>query len=516
MFKRIKQSKAGRIAIWSCLSFGSAALVALGSIPLAVRYLPPGQIGIWVIINQIAIYLAWLDLGIGDGISRKIAPAIAAGDRHEAGSWWSAGWIVLLVQGFLLMALAVGISPLLLDWLDPSHRERELARQLFLLMVAVVALNLPSRIYPGILLAQERYHWVPLVQTCLPWIQIGTFWLLLARGWGVFAFPWAMAASQAAGFLAFLVLVHSGSPHRPGLRLQRGFWPKVGGLIGFGGSMSLHGLVNSVLNSLPTFLIGRWGGLAEVPVYGFTQRGPALLSNLSLRAGVAFFPGMQRMFVEGRLEEFRLRYEQVLALVVAAGMIGAGLVAGFNRSLVETLAGQAYNAGPWTCAWLALGVLLAPFAASVVNLLHFSGSAGWLAFWSVSQLVLAALLGPWMFRSAGMAGLAAMVVLLPMITTVPYSLWRGSRACGLALRGWLRPFACRLGFAVVVVLGGTAILDSSNRLGPVIVIRGQTCHLPGAIELGIALGLLVPGLLLAWRSVGPMLAGPAARATASG
>jgi len=512
MFRKLKNSRAGRIALWSFLSFFSGALVAFASIPLAVRYLPPAEIGIWVVIHQVSIYLAWFDLGIGDGISRKIAPSIAAGDQDEASSWWSVGLVVLLAQGLLVVVIGIAAAPLVLNWLNLSHEERASSRQLLLALIVVVALNLPSRLYPGILLAQQRYQWVPMVQSGLPWIQIAVFWLLLAAGWGVFSFLGALAASQLTGFIAFLILVHGGGPDRLRFQLRPGSGLKVRGLLGFGGSMTLNGLVASLLSSLPTLMIGRWGGLAEVPVYGFTQRGPFVLSNLSLRAGVAFFPGMQRMFVEGRNREFAERYERVLGLVVATGMIGAGLVIGFNRALVETLAGGSYYAGAWTSAWLALGVLVAPFAASVMNLLNFSGSAGALALWALAQLILAALLGPWVFGFAGMAGLAAMVVLIPLGTTVPYALWRGGKACGLELKKPMLSLGRRLLLSAVGVVAGSALVSAWEQQGPLVEGFGRFWQLPSAMEVLAGSVLIVPGLFFAWKSVAPMLANRAVNA----
>lgn len=491
MIRRLLSSKSGKNAAASYLAFFSSAACALLSMAVAVRYLGKAEIGLWTLVSQIVACLIWMDLGIGDGLGRKIAPAIARGDREEASGWWTLSIGVLLFQGLLLFGLAAGVVPLLTGWLQIGSEIRGLASGLFLGAALVTALNLPSRIYPGILLAQERYHWVPLVQSVIPWIQVAVFWLLLREGHGIHSYLWSVAASQFSGFAAFLVLVHgreSWSFNRSCFRRGR-----VRDLLGFGGSLTVNGLATAILTSLPALIIGRSGGVAAVPPFGFTQRGPSMASGLVLRTSLSFYPGLQRMFIDGNRAAFLLKYRRTADLTLAVGLMGGAAVITFNRSLIELFATPAFFAGHWANAWFALGMITGPLTATLVHLLQYSGSMGKIAWLSILQVLLCVCLGGPAWDRAGMAGIAALVVLVPMVTIAPYALVRGARGCGFDPAGLLGPVLLRAAAMAVSILACGWVLEGQSGATRSLNGFGRSWPLPGNAELACGTLLVVAG-----------------------
>ena len=499
MFQRLLSTKSGRNAVASYLAFISSAVCALLSMAVAVRYLGKAEIGIWTLVSQIVACFIWMDLGIGDGLGRKIAPAIAQGNRKEASSWWSLSIGILLFQGLLLFGVAACVSPLLIGWLQIPSEMRPQASGLLLGAALVASLNLPSRIYPGILLAQERYHWVPLVQSVIPWIQLGVFWLLLHGGGGVHSYLWSVAASQFTGFMVFVILVHG----RESWSFKRSAfqWSRVRDLLGFGGSLTVNGLATAVLASLPALIIGRAGGVALVPPFGFTQRGPAMASGLVLRTSLSFYPGLQRMFIDGNRDAFSLKYRKIADLTLAVGLLGGAGIIAFNRSLIELLAGPAFFAGPWTNAWFALGLVTGPLTACLVHLLQYAGSMGKIAWLSILQVLLCATLGGWAWDRAGMPGIAALVVLAPLATTAPYALFRGARDCGFKPGELLGPVLMRAAAMTAVILTCGWLLERRNPEGRSMPGSGRLWPLPDIAELACGGVIALAGLTLLWAAV---------------
>ncbi len=499
MIRRLLSSKSGKNALASYLAFFSSAVCALLSMAVAVRYLGKAEIGLWTLVSQIVACLIWMDLGIGDGLGRKIAPAIARGDREEASKWWTLSIGVLLFQGLLLFVLAACLVPVLTGWLQIGAEMQSLASGLFLGAALVTALNLPSRIYPGILLAQERYHWVPLVQSVIPWVQVAVFWHLLREGGGIHSYLWSVAASQFTGFIAFLALVHgreNWSFHRSGFR-----WGRVRDLLGFGGSLTINGLATAILTSLPAMIIGRSGGVALVPPFGFTQRGPAMASGLVLRTSLSFYPGLQRMFIDGQQAAFLLKYRRIADLTLAVGLLGGAAVITFNRSLIELFATPAFFAGHWANAWFALGMITGPLTACLVHLLQYSGSMGKIAWLSILQVILCISLGGPVWDRAGMSGIAALVVLLPLVTIAPYALVRGSRGCGFKPAGVLGPVLLRATLMAAAILSCGGFLDWKAGEARAMAGFGRTWPLPGDAELACGALLALAGAGLLWLSV---------------
>lgn len=496
MLGRLIASNAAKNAGASYLAFFSNATCAILSMAIAFRFLGKAEIGLWTVLNQVIAYLVWLDLGVGDGLGRKIAPAFAAGDRNEASSWWTASLGLLLFQSTVIILLSIFASPHVIAWLEIPPALTDDAKYLFLGTSFLLAVNLPCRMYPGILLAQERFHWVPLVQSVVPWIQMAVFTSLLLAGYGVRSFLWAVAASQLTAFAAFLILVHCNASEYVKLHCTCLNWYRIRELLGFGGSLTINGLCTAITASLPSLVIGRLGGLEAVPTFGFTQRGPAMASNLVLKTSLSFYPALQRMQIEGRQQEFILKYRCVLDLTLSVGLVGAGAIIALNRPLIENIASPSFFAGNWTNLWFASGLILGPLSTCLTHLLQYSGSMGKTAWLSVLQVALYAGCGSLTWRHFGLPGMAALLVLVPMTTTAPYALIRGARACGFNTPVLLTPVLARSLAMVTAILACGLILPSGVSSGQEIIAFERHWQLPSAIELccGCTLGGI--GILL--------------------
>jgi O-antigen/teichoic acid export membrane protein len=498
--KRLTQSRAARNAGSSYFAFVSTSISGLVSIPIAVKYLDKPQIGLWSIVYMLVGYLLWMDLGVGDATGRKMADAIAKEDPVEINRWWTSSMVVLGIQGVLMMALAVGLSPFLVGFLRVQGSLATDALWLFLGAAVVAALSMPVRAYPGILLAQERFHWVPLVQGIIPWIQLGCFTLFLHLGHGIRSYVWAISISQSTSWLIFIYQVHRGK--------ERFSWDMAGlekarlvSLFSYSGSIALNGIATSILQSLPSMMLARMGGVAMVPLYNFSARGPSMVCSLTGRTSYAFYPNLQRLYVSDEKERFRAKYKEVALLSMAVSWIGAGAILAGNRSLIEWLAGTDYYAGTWTNAWLANSVILMPLVSGFMSLLQYSGSMGKVAWWTSLQVVVGIGASWWAFKAFGLPGLAAVFALIPLILQAPYALLRGSRNCGFSPIKLVRNvlIAGVFGFAIIL-LGSWWISQETVQNLPVSLL-GRSTRLPNPVEWYCSFILAIPGAAIAWNQL---------------
>jgi len=497
--RRIQSSKAARNAGSSYFAFVSTSACALFSIPIATFYLKPEEIGLWSIVSAVVSYLVWMDLGIGDATGRKIASAIATQDQTEINRWWTASVSVLMVLGLCMIGVALLISPFLPRLLNLGESMRVSALWLFLGSAVLSGLAMPLRAYPGVLLAQERFHWVPLTQAFMPWIQLLGFWLMLRMGYGVQSYFWATLASNGSAWLLYLVLVHGGPGRfeidRSGLTRER-----FGSLFEYGGSIALNGLAAAILGSLPAMMLARLGGLALVPAYSFTSRGPGLVNMLARRTTQAFYPNLQKLYVTGDRERFRLKYREVNLLSVAVSLAAAGGVLAFNRSLISWLAHEQFFTGQWSNTWFAVGTVITPLAGGLVNLLQYSGNMGKVAWFTMLQTVIGIVLGIIAYLAFGIAGLAAAFVCLPLLQGT-YGLIRGSRNCGfnpINLSGTTLVMSCG---AILTILLAGVFISQGGEARTAITILGRATTLPGPRELTVGAILIAAGLLLMVRQV---------------
>jgi O-antigen/teichoic acid export membrane protein len=483
-------SSSAKNAATSLIAFTSSALCGLISIPVAVAYLSKEQIGLWSIVTVVITYLLWLDLGIGNATGRKIAPAIANHDSAEISRWWTLSISVLALLATCMVGLSYALSFLLPSLLAIPAAQSKDAVTLFLGVACVSALGMPLRAYPGILLAQNRFHWVSISQALSSWIQFPVFWYLLHQGFGIQSYFFAFLISSLSGWALFVWQVHRGLPD---LRLDfSGFQRRrFTELLKFSGSLAVGALCDALIQSLPAIILARFGGLHVIPVYNLTQRGPQILTNLCNRMVHAFYPDLQRNHITGENSRFFQKYQSVCTLGIWFSLAAAGGVIIFNRTLTCWLANEGFYAGHWTNLLFACSVILSPFISSTVQLLQISGDMGRMAMISIIEVPVTLLLCYGGFATAGTAGIAAACLISPLLFRVPYCIRRGCLNCGTSPYKLFKNVLGALITCLLALLATGLVLSQYHDHAPQIMICDRPTFTPSTIELSIGLPLIL-------------------------
>ncbi len=92
----------GLAVITSLISKGGNALLMLVSIPLAFKVLGEEQFGVYGMVQTLMWFVTMSDLGMGPGITRRIAGAVARGNREDETAAVSCGFFITI--GFALLA----------------------------------------------------------------------------------------------------------------------------------------------------------------------------------------------------------------------------------------------------------------------------------------------------------------------------------------------------------------------------------------------------------------------------
>jgi O-antigen/teichoic acid export membrane protein len=454
-FRQLLRSRAARIAGFSYASFAANSVCGLVSIPLAVAHLGKEQIALWTLITQVVSYLMWMDLGVGSALGRKIADPISSGNQREINAWWTLSMAVLGSQGLLLLAVAAGAWPLWNAWFGIEESLRADALWLYAAAAVGAAISLPLRAYPGLLLAQQRYAWVPASQCLSPIFQLAVFAFFLHAGYGVKSYFLGMIAGHLAGWAVLLFAVHAGPVKvhfaKAGFTLGRAL-----DLFRYSGSLAIIGLSQTVTQTLPSVMLGRFGGLFQIPVYTFSQRIPETLTNLTQRTTMAFYPAMQAHIVENRREHFASQFREVQGLSLSLGLLVAAIVLTGNRSFLSWLAAPDFYVGDLANFWFAVAALILPYGRTFTHLLQHSGDMGKSSLASFLTMPIAACFGWFAYQSHGIVGIAAVFAIIPPLIIGVYAAIRGSRNCGLPLRPLSKPGALQLA-AYLLLLASAAL-----------------------------------------------------------
>ena len=494
--KRLQQSRAARNAAASYLAFVSTSLCGLISVPIAVAYLNKSEMGLWTIVFMVVGYLLWLDFGIGNASGRMIADAMANHDATEINRWWTLSIGVLSLLGLLMIVVALGLSPFLCGLLNIPAEQSGDALWLFLGTAIVSALGMPFRAYPGLLVAQERFHWVPLVQAMMPWTQLFTFWLLLHSGFGIRSYFPALMLSQVFGWGVWLWQVHGKGLH---IKVDFSGWTKsrFHELFNYSGSLAVTGITGSLIQSLPALLLARLGGLPLVPVYNLSNRGPGMVDSLAQRTMHSFYPNLQKLYVTGERARFFGKFREVNQLSVWVSLIGSGAILAGNRSLICWLAKADFYAGHWTNVAFACAVVTMPFVAGISTLLQYSGRMGKAALFSAVELPIG-IVTCWLgYRFAELPGLAASFALLPLLVRGPYALYVGPVHCGFTTWSLCGNAIVSLTCVLLVVICSGLWTGLSTQAPVPIEFMGRMTFLPTSREFTMGILLSITGATLA-------------------
>jgi O-antigen/teichoic acid export membrane protein len=497
--KRLVQSRAARNAGASYVAFFSVSISAFVSIPIVVRFLDKEQIGLWTVVNQVVGYLLWMDLGVGNAAGRKLADAIAANDQAEINRWWTAIFLALSVLGVLFVGLGSLLAPFAVSLLKIPAAHQADAYYLLFGALLVAGLNFPIKGAPGFLTAQDRFHWCPIAQAIMPWVSLVIFYVSLANGFGVRSYIWSIAAAQVFVWVYYLTLVRGG-PQKPSFDRSGLTSARFKSLFGYSLNLSVLSFVESLIQSLPAMILSRAGGLAMVPIYSFSAKGPLLISSLVRRTTHAFYPGLLKLHVSGQREAFRDKYKDVGIFTLAVGTCAAGFTFLGNRMLVEFLAGPDFYAGHATNLWFVVAVLSGPLCALFEILLQFSGSMGKSALVAPLKLILASVASFFLYRFWGLSGIGAVFAFVPFFYGI-YSYYQGCVMCGHT-RHSLANQILLTGLALIILIiicGGIVILLPAN--GSLINIGSRSLWLSGRGEILAGTILILTGIILGIRQV---------------
>lgn len=484
ILREIFTRRATRNAASSYFAVASTAICGIISIPLAVHFLGKEELGLWALVSTVISYLLFMDFGVGDATGRKIADAVAHKDAEEVNRWWTATRFVLILQGLVVAILGLLFLPFFLVIFKIGPALQHEATILYCGAVVLNAASFPIKGISGLLMAQQRFHWVPLLQGIMPGVQLAVFALFLNLGWGLRAYLPSMAATLTLAWIYYSVLVKK-SPLVPRWVSVGISWSRFRSLFDFSLKLNAIQIVEAILTSLPAILLGRIGGLAAVPVYTFTAKIPLLLVGIVRRTYYAFYPGLLYLYVTRNTGNFEAKFRVVFHLVLACGFLTAGWIVAFNRTIIAALAGEGFYAGTHTSTWLALGLIVGPASGTLCALFTIAGNLAKTPHMAAAKIV-AGIGAAWpAYHFFGMAGLAALFTLLPIPVGI-YAYVHGPRKCGIRGSAIIPRPLLHLAGPFVLVLASGLWIAASDPGGSSITIAGRLIDLPSWQEWTVA------------------------------
>lgn len=302
-------------------------VLTLASVPLLIDRLGLELYGVYALVSVFLGYFRFLDFGFSTALERFGAKAIARGDRPTLRRYFrtaaTAQGAISVFGGLAVLALAHWFVPLLEA---PPAMRAEVIDSLGWI-AATFTLTLASGVPAGLLRAAQRFDHLNRIG-----VVTGTLStvLLVIVALAAPALRWViltMAAASAVGFVWTLVAAtrSTGLSVWPGLDRQ-----SLRELIGFGGFVTIGGLVTPVLVNLEKIMLGTAVGVATVSHYMVPYRALERITVLPGSVSRAIFPHLSSLHGKGddaSIERTHLRSTELvlwMVLPLFAGLWIAG------------------------------------------------------------------------------------------------------------------------------------------------------------------------------------------------
>ncbi|WP_431261312.1 lipopolysaccharide biosynthesis protein [Roseateles chitinivorans] len=186
---------------------GIAVLVTL---PMARRTLDPELFGVWMMLSALLGFMAFADLGIGNGVLNKTTQAKASGDAVALRRVLVSGYVCTGLVGvavYLLWLLWTQLSPaptLVAGAIQEANRAEVL--QALHVFAAVLAINIPASLVQRVQLGMQQGYWNGIAQFANAVLVLIAVPLTLHHGGGLPALVMATLGVQAAVNIANTVI----------------------------------------------------------------------------------------------------------------------------------------------------------------------------------------------------------------------------------------------------------------------------------------------------------------------
>ncbi|ANU07145.1 oligosaccharide flippase family protein [Paraurantiacibacter namhicola] len=468
-------STIGRNAAYNLAGFGVPLVLFFLTIPLYIGLIGTARYGVLAIVWLVLGLFGMMDLGLGRAATQRVAALrdAAPEDRLRALGTALASNFVIGLLGALLMGGAAWYIFAHGMKLDPWLRQEALP--LVPLMAMAVPMMTTLNILSGALQGRERFF----ITNRITITNAALFQLMpLAVAWLVGpTLVWLVVAALAARLLAALLLWRACRKEFGSGALARWDRKDMRSMLGYGGWVSVSGLVGMALVFSDRFLIGALVGAVAVTIYAVPLDATRRIAVIADSLANALFP---RLAVTDADASRMLMRGAVSALYALATPLVVGVII-LAEPLIRFWLGDDIGSRSAPLAQiLAIAGWINIFAKPPYAQLQAQDRPRAVALLMLAQLPFFLLALWWVLPRYGLEGAAW--VYLARNTVDTFALYLA--ATGRIERGWQLALTFAALVALVLVLQSQPVPGFLGALGPAVIA--------GAVSLIIGLWALPP------------------------
>lgn len=172
----INQRKAG--IVLSYISMFFSILIGLIYVPMLLHFLGKSQYGLYQLMGSLIAYMAVMDFGLGNTITRYYSRYLALKDEENQSNVLAISSIIYIILTIVVVIAGVILYFKLGDMFRKSLTVDELvkAKQIYIIQLINIAITIPSNIFTSVINSHEKFIFVrglSILQTVLqPFVVI--------------------------------------------------------------------------------------------------------------------------------------------------------------------------------------------------------------------------------------------------------------------------------------------------------------------------------------------------------
>ncbi len=313
--------------------------IALVMTPFITSVLGKAGYGGWALISSVQGYLGLLDLGVMNAMSRHGSAAIGGGDADKLRRLFSTAFF-LNVAAFCVAAAVVMVLPALYRLVLADALDEGIVAPLSI-FGGLLIFTLLGKALQGVLMAHLQWTVIALVGLARSLLVAVALYLWLTTDGGLSRMAWinGVGLGGEALLLGAVCLVR----HRVRPRLGDIRWREAREVMGYGLSILVIGVGDTMRYRTQGFVVGRFHGLGEVAHVSIALQFINYFNNFMLSAFGIMTPYFARLSSRSsrgeRLAAFR---GAILPCVLSATFVGLSLVF-YGDVLIARWLGPAYG-----------------------------------------------------------------------------------------------------------------------------------------------------------------------------
>lgn len=265
------------------------AVAALVTTPILARELGKEGFGIWVLVGSFALYLELLEFGFGKAAPKFVAEYAARGDERGLRATIATSFWILAALGSVAAVIGALVAALFPSMFGISPELAGAAQILILLVLADLAISIPSDTFGGVLMGLQRFYLVNTTLVVVTILQAIAWTIVLLNGGGLVALGVVTVVLSLGGQLARFLLTRRYVPQAsvaPRL-IDRALARRFTGLSVW---FFVLDMSKVVVIRVDTIVVGLVVGVPAAGVYAVGQRLTLALEQLIEPLTKSFFP----------------------------------------------------------------------------------------------------------------------------------------------------------------------------------------------------------------------------------